>query len=108
MRSAADNPKVKNMAKMIEVTSGVILTIVRPDGTIERVENTRFMFGEIPANTFRAMVLATKAAGRGEILSQEPRHVMMADIGPSTADLAEQAAYQARRAVDRTSATGRA
>jgi hypothetical protein len=96
------------MTKMIEVTCGVILTIARPDGTVERVENARFPFGEIPAATYRAMVKATKDAGRGDILSQEPMRKLMADIEPSARDLAEQSAYNARRLVERTSATGRA
>ena len=96
------------MTKMIEATCGVILTIARPDGTVERVENTRFILGQIPAGTFRAMVQATKAAGRGDILSQEPMRKLMADIEPSAADMAEQAAYNARRLVERTSAHGRA
>lgn len=94
------------MTKMISITCGVVLTIARPDGTIERVENTKFSFGVIPPATFRAMVQATKAAGRGNILSQAPMYAMAEDIAPTAGELAEQAAYNARRAVERMSATG--
>ena len=96
------------MSKMVQVRCGVILTIARPNGSTERVENKTYTFGEIPVATYRAMVKATKDAGRGNILSQEPMYAMVADIEPTAGDLAEQADYDHRRMVERTSANGKA
>ena len=53
---------------------GAKLTIRRPDGTVEIVIHTDLAdwAGVIHAPTFAKMRAATRAAGRGEILSQEP------------------------------------
>ena len=52
------------------------LTIRRPDGNIELVINTKQAIGGvISAKLFAQMVAATKAAGRGQILSQRPNVV---------------------------------
>lgn len=71
------------MSNQIKVTCGVILTIRRPNGQVEQVRNTRFG-GVIPAEHFAAMVQATKAAGKGDILSQAPMYKM---IAPSAAEM---------------------
>lgn len=61
--------------------NGAILTIRRPDGTVEEVVNTKQsgFGGVIHARTFDAMVKATRDGGRGEILSQRPNVVPMTD-----------------------------
>lgn len=56
--------------------SGAKLTISRADGNVETVVNTQHARnGVIPATLFAKMVDATKQAGRGDILSQEPNVV---------------------------------
>jgi len=56
--------------------NGAALTIRRPDGNIETiVNNKQAIGGVIPAKLFAQMVAATKAAGRGQILSQRPNVV---------------------------------
>lgn len=56
--------------------SGVTLTIRRPDGAVEKVVHRQHaVAGVIPDGAFRAMVEATRKAGRGEIVGQEPNIV---------------------------------
>lgn len=78
-------------------THGAKLTIRRPTGDIETVINTQLARnGVIPADIFAKMVAATKAAGRGDILSQEPNVVEIS--------LADQRAEIAGRLADRAGA----
>lgn len=60
-------------------TRGAILTVRRPNGTLEEVVHTQHADwnGVISAKAFNGMVLATRAAGRGEILSQRPNVVAL-------------------------------
>lgn len=56
--------------------NGAALTIRRPDGNVEVVINNKQAIGGVIApKLFAQMVAATKAAGRGEILSQRPNVV---------------------------------
>lgn len=65
--------------------SGAVLTIRRPDGQVEEVINRDHASnGVIAAKTFDAMVKATKAAGRGDILSQRPNVVVVSQTAELT------------------------
>lgn len=77
--------------------SGAKLTIRRADGNVETVVNTQHARnGVIPVALFAKMVAATKQAGRGDILSQEPNVVEVS--------LAAQRAEIAGRLQDRSGA----
>lgn len=68
--------------------SGAKLTIRRADGNVEIVVNTQHARnGVIPAGLFAKMVAATKAAGRGDILSQEP-NVVAVSLAAQRAEIA--------------------
>ncbi len=61
------------MSKTITIIDGCKLTVRRPNGTIDIViSNDHSRNGVIPADKFAAMVEATRAAGRGDIIKQEP------------------------------------
>ena len=96
------------MTKTIQATCGVVLTIRRPNGSVERKEDRRFSFGTIPRNTFAAMVKATAEAGRGDVISQEPLLCTMAAYEPTPAELAGAQYVRDHKAVVRVSANGRA
>jgi len=75
--------------------SGAILTIRRPNGGTEEVVNTQHARnGVIPAALFAKMIEATKAAGRGEILSQRP-NVVEVSLSMQRAELAGKLADRA-------------
>lgn len=99
--------KESKMSKTIEVPCGVILTIRRPNGAVERVERTDVAFGLIPAVKFAAMVKATREAGRGELLSQELMTRTAVAAEPTAADLARAQHDADRATIERISATGR-
>lgn len=94
------------MTKQISINCGVILTILRPSGETERVEFTKF--ASLAPSTLAAIRKATKAAGKGDVLAWEQMTRLVDAPQPTAADIAEQRAYEARRAVERTSANGRA
>jgi hypothetical protein len=58
------------------MNNGVILTVRRTNGVVEEVVREDCPC-PIPADTYAAMVAATRNAGRGEILSQRPNVVPM-------------------------------
>ena len=98
------------MSKQVQV--GVTLTIKRPDGTVERKEVRKLgvvsIHAPLTARTFAAIVKATKDAGKGDVLSQEPIFEDAVEVLPTAADLAEDKYIRQRAAVERLSATGRA
>lgn len=58
-----------------QIADATSLTVRRPDGSLEEVVNTQHgASGSIGAQTYQAMVAATRKAGRGEIISQRPRY----------------------------------
>jgi len=94
------------MTNQINVNAGVVLTITRPDGAVERVVNTDWT--TLAEKTFAMIQKATREAGRGEVTAWEQITRMVDVAQPTAADIAEQGAYDARRAVARMSATGHA
>ena len=58
-----------NSHKSVTVNCGVVLTIRRPDGQIERSNNVKL--DTLTPQLFARIVKATADAGRGEVLSWE-------------------------------------
>lgn len=92
----------------IQTTVGVILTVRRPCGRIEQVEKMLNTGAMMPAGLFSQVVKATRAAGRGEVLSQAPLYRTVEAAAPTDAELSDAAYHAQTAAIYRTSAYGRA
>jgi len=90
------------MTKQLEINCGALLTIRRPSGAIETVEFTRA--STLTPRNFADIQKATKAAGKGDVLSWSQMTKLVDAPQPTAADRAEAFSRQ----VARVSATGRA
>lgn len=97
------------MSNTVKIPSHVMVTVKRPNGSIEQMDYTAATKGQVRTMTQKLLATVNKAmaaAGRGEVIAFENVLKDAEAPKPTAADLAEEAYIRKTNAIYRMSAGG--